>query len=172
MASVSPDIGTFPNRSASSTRAVEAALAFLRSHAPGVLVESARTEGFAIETAKGKADASGLAPWQIRRAKTLFEARLADGIGVDEVASACGLSRSHFSHGFRISTGLSPHNWLIRRRVEKACEILRSQRTSLCEVALACGFSDQSHLTRLFHRTMGMTPRAWRRLNWPEQRAV
>ena len=62
-----------------------------------------------------------------------------------------------------MSTELAPHNWSIQKRVEAAREMMLAQK-SLCEIALACGFSDQSHLTRQFRSVIGVTPKAWRRL--------
>jgi AraC-like DNA-binding protein len=56
------------------------------------------------------------------------------------------------------------HKWLLSRRIELAKEKLRDGRSSLSDVALACGFTDQSHLTRIFSRLVGITPGAWRRV--------
>jgi methylphosphotriester-DNA--protein-cysteine methyltransferase len=64
---------------------------------------------------------------------------------------------------FRRTLGVAPHNWLLARRVEAAKEKLRDGRLSLLDVALACGFADQSHLTRVFTRMVGISPGAWRR---------
>ncbi len=75
----------------------------------------------------------------------------------------CGLSVSHFSRAFRRTAGAAPHHWLMTRRVEAAKEKLRDSRLSLLDVALACGFSDQSHLTRVFAGMVGLSPGAWRR---------
>ena len=80
-----------------------------------------------------------------------------------EVARECRLSVSHFSRAFRRSMGVAPHNWLLTRRVEAAKEKLRDDRLSLLDVALVCGFADQSHLTRVFTRIVGVSPGAWRR---------
>jgi AraC family transcriptional regulator len=98
----------------------------------------------------------GLAPWQERRAKEVLSANLDGGVPLKEVARECCLSVSHFSRAFRRTMGVAPHNWLLIRRVEVAKEKLRSTQLSLAEVALACGFADQSHLTRVFTG-------AWRR---------
>jgi AraC family transcriptional regulator len=73
------------------------------------------------------------------------------------------LSTSYFARAFRTSTGLAPHQWLAHRRVEVAKYLLRQQRGSLREIALACGFSDQSHFTRVFTRIVGSSLGAWRR---------
>ncbi len=105
----------------------------------------------------------GLAPWQERRAKERFSARLDGDIVLKEVATECGLSVSHFSRAFRQSVGIAPHAWLLRRRVEVSQDLLRNRRWTLSEVALACGFADQSHFTRVFTREVGVSPGAWRR---------
>jgi AraC-like DNA-binding protein len=59
--------------------------------------------------------------------------------------------------------GVAPHRWLINRRVELAKDLLRDRETSLSEIALRCGFADQSHFTRVFTRWAGVSPGAWRR---------
>lgn len=103
-----------------------------------------------------------LAPWQERRAKEM----LLDDLGADrslaELAAACGLSVSHFARAFKASTGTPPHRWLLERRVDRAMELLQGP-DGLGEIALACGFADQSHLTRVFGRRVGVSPAAWRR---------
>jgi len=105
----------------------------------------------------------GLAPWQVRRAKEILCANLDGRVPLKEVAQECRLSVSHFSRAFRCSLGVAPHNWLLTRRVELAKEKLRDDRSTLSDVALACGFADQSHLTRVFTRMVGISPGAWRR---------
>jgi AraC family transcriptional regulator len=105
----------------------------------------------------------GQAPWQERRAKELLSADLDGGVPLQEVARECRLSVSHFSRAFRRTVGAAPHNWLLTRRIEVAQEKLRESRLSLADVALACGFADQSHLTRVFTRMVGVGPGAWRR---------
>jgi AraC family transcriptional regulator len=105
----------------------------------------------------------GLAPWQVRRAKEILSANLDGRVSLKEVAKECGLSVSHFSRAFRRTTGVAPHHWLMTRRVEAAKEKLRDGRSSLLDAALASGFSDQSHLTRVFAGIVGLSPGAWRR---------
>jgi AraC family transcriptional regulator len=106
----------------------------------------------------------GLAPWQERRSKEMLAANLAGDIPLAEVARACGLSVSHFSRAFRKSTGLAPHTWLLQARVEHAMILLRQRNQVLSEIALACGFVDQSHFTRVFVQRVGLPPGAWRRV--------
>ena len=105
----------------------------------------------------------GLAAWQVRRAKEILSANLDGRVPLKEVARECRLSVSHFSHAFRRTMGAAPHNWLLTHRVEVAKEKLRDDRSTLSDVALACGFADQSHLTRVFTRMVGVSPGAWRR---------
>jgi AraC family transcriptional regulator len=105
----------------------------------------------------------GLALWQERRAKAMLAADLAGNITLVELATACGLSRAHFLRAFRQSTGLTPHRWLLVRRVAVAQEMLAAGALSLAEVAHAAGFADQSHLTRVFSKIVGTSPAAWRR---------
>ena len=108
--------------------------------------------------------AGGLAPWQERRAKEILSARLDADVPLAEVAGACRLSPSYFARAFRQSTGQPPHRWLSERRVDRAKDMLLGSALSLAEVALACGFADQSHFTRVFTRTVGTSPGAWRRV--------
>ena len=105
----------------------------------------------------------GLAPWQEKRAKEILTANIDGRIPLKEVARECGLSVSHFSRAFRRTIGAPPHGWLMAHRVEAAKAKLRDRRLSLSQVALACGFADQSHLTRVFTSIVGVSPGAWRR---------
>ena len=105
----------------------------------------------------------GLAPWQARRAKEMLAANLSGATALAAIADACGLSLGHFSRAFRKSTGLAPHTWLLQARVERAMMLLRQPSQPLSEIAIACGFVDQSHFTRVFVQRVGTTPGAWRR---------
>ncbi len=153
---------------------IASAVDLLRSSAPNLLARilARNTAGDPVVRERDGDAAgrkgSGLAPWQVKRARTTFEVHLREGVAVDEVALACGLSRSHFAYAFQVSTGSSPHRWLVKRRVEKAKECLRNPAARLCDVAIECGFADQSHLTRLFRRETGMTPGSWRRTIAPD----
>jgi AraC-like DNA-binding protein len=120
-----------------------------------------------MKTIQGSAhsptSASKLADWQEDIAKQLMLANLDAGISVAEVAEACALSRSHFTRKFKESTLLSPHVWLRQQRVDKAMALLRHSQLSLTQVAMECGFFDQAHFCRVFARSQGMTPLAFKR---------
>jgi AraC family transcriptional regulator len=111
----------------------------------------------------GAGQRSSLAPWQLRRAMDFMRAHLSGNISLERIASVCDLSVSYFSRGFKSGTGVSPHRWLVEMRIEKAKDLLFNTKMPLAEVALACGFADQCHLTRKFRRATGDTPAAWRR---------
>jgi AraC family transcriptional regulator len=104
----------------------------------------------------------GLAPWQERQAKDMLLADFKGATPLASIATACGLSPSHFARAFRRSTGVPPHAWLNQARVERAMLLLRQRSQSLSAIALECGFVDQSHFTRVFVRRVGLTPGVWR----------
>ncbi|MFJ4345718.1 helix-turn-helix domain-containing protein [Pseudomonas sp. NPDC089401] len=103
-----------------------------------------------------------LKPWQVTTAKQMMLDRLDTGVAVTELAEACALSRSHFTRMFKVSTRVSPQQWLRQQRLSKSKELLQASTMMLAEIALACGFYDQSHFCRAFMRSQGMTPQAWR----------
>ncbi len=105
----------------------------------------------------------GLAPWQIRKVTSHVEAHLDRPIRNEDLAALVRLNPSHFGRAFRNSLGEPPHEYVIRRRVERAQGLMLSTDASLSEIALDCGLADQSHLTRLFRRIVGESPSAWRR---------
>ena len=78
------------------------------------------------------------------------------------IASECGLSAAHFARAFRVSTGTPPHRWLMDQRIEQSKCLLMDSTLSLTEIAIKCGFADQSHFTRAFSSAMGATPGRWR----------
>ena len=106
---------------------------------------------------------SKLTSRQMRRVTDYLIARLAHPVGLMELAAVANLSRAHFARAFRNSTGLPPHQWLLRQRVNKVQELLLVGRIPISQIALLTGFSDQSHLTRVFTRIVGESPVAWRR---------
>ncbi len=105
----------------------------------------------------------GLAAWQLRRACEFFEANLDRDPSIADVAAECGLSSSYFAKAFKQATGVPPHAWLSTRRVARAKRLLNDTNLAVAEIALACGFVDQSHLTRTFAKVEGCGPGRWRR---------
>ncbi|MEP6634024.1 MAG: MEDS domain-containing protein [Luteimonas sp.] len=116
-----------------------------------------------LRVRRSGAPAGGLAPWQMRRIKVLLAANIEASMSVSRLAKECELSPRHFTRAFHHSTGLPPHRWILKRRMEMAKQLLRDPARSLLDVALACGFTDQSHFTRTFTARVGCSPSAWRR---------
>ncbi|HEX6441193.1 MAG TPA: helix-turn-helix domain-containing protein [Stellaceae bacterium] len=105
----------------------------------------------------------GLPPAAIRRVFEYVDVHLHTNIELIDLSGIVGLSMFHFARQFKQSTGVAPHHYLVRRRVERARELLGRTDLSLSEIAFATGFSDQSHLTRHFRQLIGMTPGQFRR---------
>jgi AraC-like DNA-binding protein len=110
-----------------------------------------------------QASKGGLAPWQKRRAREILHENLHGCIRLHEIASECGLSVSHFARSFKISFGISAHQWLIQHRVEHAKELMYGTGMSLMEIAIHSGFHDQAAFTRAFQQLVGISPGRWRR---------
>ncbi len=105
-----------------------------------------------------------LAPTQIRNIFEFIEANLTNNPSIADLARECNLSSSHFTQAFRQTMHMAPHQWLLRRRIENARDLLRETDLTIADVAVSCGFCDQSHLSRVFTRLQGRSPRDWRRL--------
>lgn len=106
--------------------------------------------------------AVALPQWRLNRVKQFVASHLGDDIGLDQLAAAAGLSRRHFARSFHQELGETPHRWLMQTRLEKAKLLLRSTDASIGEIAEACGFSSQSHLTAALKQSDSMTPHRWR----------
>lgn len=104
----------------------------------------------------------GLPPAAMRRVEEYIEAYLSNRIELPMLATIANLSVYHFAREFKRSTGVTPHSYLLRKRIERAKNMLAHTDYSLTEVALAAGFSDQSHLSRHFRQIIGSTPRQFR----------
>ena len=108
-----------------------------------------------------------LAPWQVERVSAFVDAHLGERVGLETLAALTRLSVSHFSRAFRATVGVTPHTYVIRRRIERAQEMIRLTTKPLSEIALDCGLADQAHLNKLFLRVVGVSPGSWRRLHGP-----
>lgn len=97
--------------------------------------------------------------------KELLRANLKEELPLNRLATECDLSVRHFARAFRQSTGAPPHRWLLKHRIDCARELLSNRALSLTDVALVCGFADQSHFTRVLTAMVGVSPGVWRRVN-------
>jgi AraC family transcriptional regulator len=105
----------------------------------------------------------GLAPWQVRLVTRHIDATLASTVRTQDCAKIARLSASHFSRAFKVSFGETFSHYVARRRTERAQEMMMLTDERLCQIALSCGFADQSHFTRVYHRQVGSSPASWRR---------
>lgn len=110
-----------------------------------------------------KSTRGGLAPWQMKQACERLESDLGGKLSLEQIAAEFDLSVSHFSRAFRVSTGLPPHQWLLRQRVKAAKQLMTVRDLPLSEIAMSAGFANQSHFTRVFSAAVGVSPAAWRR---------
>ncbi|QIG99746.2 helix-turn-helix domain-containing protein [Bradyrhizobium sp. 6(2017)] len=106
-----------------------------------------------------------LQKWRLKRVVDYIDARISSRITLADLAAVAGLSRMHFASQFRVATGLRPHEFLLRRRVRRAEELIRETTMTIVEIALAVGFQTQAHFTTVFKRFAGCTPRRWRSIN-------
>ena len=107
--------------------------------------------------------AGGLAAWQIRRGRASVDSNLHRTIHIRDLSAVARRSPAHFSRKFKLAVGKSPHAYVVRRRLERACHLMMTSAATLSEIALSAGFSDQAHLCRLFRQAFGQSPANWRR---------
>ena len=100
--------------------------------------------------------------WRLKRVVEYVDAHLDRTISLTEMARVAGLTRTYFASQFRRTTGTSPHNFLLHRRIDKAKEFLRESDMPIVQVALTVGFGTQPHFTTVFKRLAGKTPHRWR----------
>lgn len=105
-----------------------------------------------------------LAPFRLRRVVALIDANLDRDLTLRDLARAAELSVFHFSRAFQNATSLSPHQFILRRRIEKASELIRESNLRILDVASACGFKTQQHFARSFRRVYGVNPTEYRNL--------
>lgn len=139
------------------------------------LIDTARKR-----SAAERPKASALAKWRLQRAMDYIEGNLSEPVSLADLASVSGLTRMHFAAQFRAATSMRPHEYLLRRRVECAQDMLRRSNEPIMDIALRVGFQTQAHFTSTFRRFVGQPPHAWRqqqnprasqelRGSWPEK---
>ena len=118
--------------------------------------------GYAVRQRPVPVYRGGLGPARLRRVTELVYVKMEDDLTLDEMAQSVGLSTAHFSQMFRKATGESPHQFVLRQRVERAKEMLRGAEMRVLDVAVACGFKTQQHFARVFRRMCGASPTEYR----------
>jgi len=136
------------------------------------ILRARRAAHCALEVAHDESARTGLAAWQVNRLVDYIEHHLSDKITARQLAGLVDISVGQLFRAFKVSIGVPPFYYILSRRIEFVCTLLRASNEPLSQIAFATGLSDQSHLCRVFRRMMGITPAAWRRANANDPRAV
>jgi len=122
----------------------------------------ALVSGHAVRHRPVKISRGGLGPARLRRIGELVDAKMKDQLSLDEMAQSVGLSTAHFARMFRKSTGETPHQFVLRQRLERAKAMLRAPDARVLDVAVACGFKTQQHFAQVFRDFCGISPTRYR----------
>jgi AraC family transcriptional regulator len=106
---------------------------------------------------------AALPKWRLKRVLTYIDANIGAPITLANLAATAGLSRMYFAKQFRAATGLRPHDYVLRKRIERAQQMLAARSDALVDIALSVGFQTQAHFTTVFRKIVGHTPCQWRR---------
>jgi AraC family transcriptional regulator len=122
----------------------------------------ALVNGHAVRNPPAQMYRGGLGSARLRKIKELVHAKMGDDLSLDEMAQSIGLSTAHFARMFRKSTGETPHQFVLRQRVERATAMLRASDARVLDVAVACGFKTQQHFAQVFRDVCGVSPTEYR----------
>jgi transcriptional regulator GlxA family with amidase domain len=116
-----------------------------------------------VRAATAEHPAGGLSAHKLQRVIAYMNEHLAERVELRALAALAGLSQSHFCRAFKRSTGMPPYHFQLQVRVRRAQELLLTRAASLASIAVATGFADQAHFTRIFRQMIGLTPGSWQR---------
>jgi AraC family transcriptional regulator len=103
-----------------------------------------------------------LQPWRLKRSCAYIDAHLSERLSLADVSRAAGFTGMHFARLFRASTGLSPHNYVLRRRIAAAKVLLLDADHPMLDIALLVGFRTHAHFSSVFKRLVGEPPSRWK----------
>ncbi|MBC7898892.1 MAG: helix-turn-helix transcriptional regulator [Saprospiraceae bacterium] len=106
----------------------------------------------------------GLSGYKLRQVREFIDENLEEDLSLSEISAVAGLSQFHFARAFRKTTGLTPQQFLMQQRIERAKELLSNNKLPIVEISLRTGFKNQSHFTTLFRKFTKLTPKTWRDL--------
>jgi AraC family transcriptional regulator len=129
----------------------------------GTALADRLVQNYAVSKPSLEFKAKGLPQSQLKRVFDYIKANLTQDLSIWDLATLTSMSKSHFSRSFKQSVGISPYQYLMRQRVERAKQLLKQQTISISDIALDCGFANQTHLTKVFRQMTGMTPKAYQK---------
>jgi AraC-like DNA-binding protein len=129
---------------------------------PSGLQSAVHANDGSVETGANHRQIRALQKWRLKRVVEYVDNHLSNRISLSDLAAVAGLSPMHFASQFRVATGLRPHEFLLRRRVCWAEELLQNSTMTIVEIALTVGFQTQRYFTTVFKKFVGRTPRQWR----------
>ncbi|NJM49064.1 MAG: helix-turn-helix transcriptional regulator [Alkalinema sp. RU_4_3] len=129
----------------------------------GTALAARLLQNYAVNKPPFEFKANGLSRSQLGRVIDYIQANLAQDVSILDLAIVTNMSESHFSRGFKRSVGITPYQYLMQQRVERARQLLNQQVISISDIALDCGFANQTHLTKVFRQMTGITPKAYQK---------
>ena len=129
----------------------------------GMALAARLVQNYAVSKPAFEFKAKGLSRSQLARVIDYIQANLTQDLSILDLATLANMSESHFSRGFKQSMGTAPYQYLMQQRVERAKQLLKQQAISISDIALDCGFANQTHLTKVFRQITGTTPKAYQK---------
>jgi AraC family transcriptional regulator len=129
----------------------------------GTAIAARLAANYAVSKPPLEFKTNGLPQSQLERVIDYIQANLTQDLSILDLATLTGMSESHFSRSFKHSVGISPYQYLMQQRVERAKQLLEKRSIAISTIALDCGFANQTHLTKVFRQMTGMTPKAYQK---------
>ena len=129
----------------------------------GTALAARLVQNYAVSKPSFEFKSNGLPRSQLERVINYIKANLTQDISISDLAILTSTSKSHFSRCFKRSVGIPPYQYLMQQRIERAKQLLKQQAVPISDIALECGFANQTHLTKVFRQMTGITPKAYQK---------